>query len=202
MNNRLADMNPRERRLLGATIAVLLLAASVLGARGALANLRSLNGKIDQLEFELVNLEQQHIQRSTVDAAYRAVVTEHSSRLTVAEIHDNLRREIYDLAQVDIPATADKPATTMQLVSIPALEMGELKEGDGHREYRIQFDIPVARLDLLIGFLQRIESSDQLLRIDRLDVGRTPGGQSVNAALQITRTVLDNPEAATHEAAG
>lgn len=198
----LANMNPRERRLLGATIAVLAIAAVFLGARGALANLRGLDGRIDELEFELENLEQQQVQRSAVDVAYQAVVTEHSSRLTVAEIHDHLRREIYNLAQVDLPAAEDQPASTMQLVSIPTLEMGELKEGDGHREYRIQFDIPVARLDLLISFLQRVESSDQLLRIDRLDIGRTPGSQSVNASLEITRTVLDDPEAAAEVPAG
>ncbi len=196
MSGRFAAMNPRERRLLAVTLSVVLIAGLFLGVRGALLHLRDLDGRIGQLEFELENLKQQYVQRDAVDAAYNAVITEHSSSLTVAEIHDHLRREIFKLAQVPLPATEDKPERVMQLVRIPTLEMGELKETNGHREYHIRFDIPAARLDRLLGFLQRIETSDQLLRIDRVEVGRVPGTQRVHAALEITRTVLDNPESA------
>jgi hypothetical protein len=192
----LTNMNPRERRLLGATVAVVLIGAAFLGVRGAIANLSRLNGRIDQLELELENLHQQFVQRGVVDAAYNALVTEHSSNLTVAQIHDHLLREIFELSRTTTPAAEGQPETVTQLVTIPTLEMGELKQGAEHREYRIQFDVPVAPLGSLLAFLQRIETSDQLLRIDRLEIGRSPGSQLVHASIEITRTVLDNPESA------
>jgi len=190
----LDKISPRERRLFGITLAVVLFAAGSLGVRGALAELRGLDDRISDLEYELENLQQQYVQRGAVDEAYNSVVTQHSSRLTAAEIHDYLRREIYSLSQVTLPAKDDTPQRTMQLVRIPTIDEGELKEADGHREYRVHIDIPVARLDFLLAFIGKIELSDQLLRIDRLDIGRVAGSQKVHAALDITRTVLDSPD--------
>ena len=196
MAGRLEQLSARERRLFGITLSVIVLAALALGVRGAIGNLRELDDRIGQLEYELENLQQQYVQRGVVDSAYTRVVSENSSRLTEAEIHDFLRREIYALSQVEFPARDDKPARTMQLVRIPTINEGELRQQDGHREYRVRIDIPVARLDFLLAFVGKVELSDQLLRIDRLDIGRTPGGQTVHASLDITRTVLDNPELA------
>ncbi len=195
-------LSPRERRLFGITLSVVALAAAALGVRAALANLRELDDRIAGLEFELDGLQQQFVQRGAVDAAYNEVVSEHSSRLTPSEIHDHLRRAIYDLSQVDFPARDDKPARTVQLVRIPTIDEGELKQGDGHREYRIRIDIPSATMNLLLTFVGRIETSDQLLRIDRLDIGRIPGTQTVHASMEITRTVLDDPSAPSGAAGG
>ncbi len=190
-----ANLNARERRLLTATVSVLTVAAIFLGARTGYATIRELDRQIADRELEIEGLRQQNAQAAAVNAAYDRVVTEHSSALTIAEIHDALRREIFRLTQVDLPAKDDKPARTMQLVRIPTLQEGQLTQGIGHREYQIRFQIPSARLDFLLAFLERVEESDQLLRIDSLDIGRPPDSTSVQALVQITRTVLDNPEA-------
>jgi hypothetical protein len=194
MAGRLGNLSARERRLFVVTFSVVLVAVAFLVVRGALANLRELDDRIANLEFELEQLHEQYLQRAIVDEAYESVVTVHSSRLTAAEIHDNLRREIYALTQVNYPGKDGKPPRTVQIVRIPTIDEGELKQGEGHREYRVRIDIPSARLAALLNFIGKVEMSDQLLRIDRLDIGRLPGGQTVHASLDITRTVLDNPE--------
>ncbi len=199
MSNPLANLNPRERRLLTATAAVLIVAATLLAGRTGFATMRELDRQIADRELEIEGLTQQNVQAEAVNAAYDRVVTEHSSALTVAEIHDALRREIFRLTQVDLPAKDDKPARTMQLVRIPTLQEGQLTQGVGHREYQIRFQIPGANLELLLAFLERIEESEQLLRIDNLDIGRPPDSTGVQALVQITRTVLDNPEAVIAE---
>jgi len=87
-------------------------------------------------------------------------------------------------------------------VRIPTLQEGQLTQGEGHREYQIRFQIPAAGLNYLLSFLQRIEESNQLLRIDNLDIGRPPDGTGVQALIQITRTVLDNPNSAATPSRG
>jgi hypothetical protein len=200
MTDRIRQLNPRERRLLAITLGIVLICGVALLARAALSSLNRLDSDIAQ--FELDNLTQQHVQRGAVEQAYNAVVTEHSSGLTAAQIHDHLRREIYGLSRMNFPATKNKPARTVSLVSIPTLPEGQLKLGAGHREYQIRVDIPVASLNLLLVFIERLELSEQLLRIDRLEVGRVPGGRQVHASMEITRTVLDNPEVVGGTVAG
>lgn len=202
MGGALDKLTARERRLFGITVSVVLFAVAAWGVRAALANLRELDERIAGLEFELDTLQQQFVQRGAVDAAYNAVVSEHSSNLTTSEIHDHLRRAIYALSQVTFPPRDGKPARTVQLVQIPTIDKGELKQDEGHREYRIRIDIPSASLNLLLTFIGRIETSDQLLRIDRLDIGRIPGTQTVHASMDITRTVLDDPSASSGPAGG
>lgn len=195
MTNPLERLNPRERRLLAATSSIILIGALLLLGRTAIATVLDLDDRIADRELEIENLAQQNAQADAVNAAYARVVTEHSSELTMAEIHDALRREIFRLTQVEFPATVDKPARTLQLVRIPTLQEGTLTEGVGHREYQIRFQIPGANLDFLLAFLERIEESEQLLRIDNVEIGRPPQATSVSAVMQITRVVLDNPEA-------
>jgi hypothetical protein len=187
-------LNPRERRLLVATAVMLALGAVLFIGRAAMGTVGDLNARIADRELELEGLTQQKVQAGAVNAAYSRVVKQHSSVFTVAEIHDNLRREIVRLTQVDFPGTAEKPAQKFQLVSIPALEEGQLTQGEGHREYRIRFQVPGANLDFLLAFLERIEESELLLRIDNLEIGRVPGSYGVYASVEITRTVLDDPE--------
>ena len=74
------------------------------GNRGA-----SLDGKIAQLEQELLNLTQQSAQRSAVDAAYLEIAATHSSEMTKEEIHDNLRREIFSLAKTTVKGKDGRP---------------------------------------------------------------------------------------------
>jgi len=195
MNSFLAKLSSRERALVAATVTILAAAALVFGGRAGYNTIRELDRQIADRELEIEGLTQQNMQAAAVNAAYARVVTVHSSALTIAEIHDALRREIFRLTQVDIPAKGDKPARTMQLVRIPTLQEGQLTQEEGHREYQIRFQIPTAGLDFLLSFLERIEESDQLLRIDNLDIARPPDSKGVQAMVQITRTVLDDPQA-------
>jgi hypothetical protein len=202
MSNTLGRLNARERRLLAITATLMAAGAVLLLGRTAFAAVRDLNDRIADRELEIENLSQQNAQADAVNSAYSQVVQEHSSELTMAEIHDALRREIFQLAQVEMPAKGDQPAKTVPLVRIPTLLEGTLTQGVGHREYQIRFQVPVARLEYLLVFLERIEESDQLLRIDTIEIGRPPQVTNVSAMLQITRTVLDNPEAVRDEGAG
>lgn len=195
MSNPLERMNPRERLLLSLTGGMIMLAGFFLLGRTAIATVRGLDSNIGERELELENLSQQNAQADAVNAAYARVVKEHSSDLTVAEIHDALRREIFELTHMTMPAKGDKPARTVQYVRIPTLQEGTLTEGEGHREYQIRFQIPATSLEGLLLFIERIEASDQLLRVDSVEVARPPQMEAVSAVMQITRVVLDNPEA-------
>ncbi len=196
MDNVFTKLSAREKRLAVLTLLVLVGAASVMLGLQAHGHVAGLDGKIAQLEQELLNLTQQNAQRSSVEAAYREVVATHSSEMTKEEIHDNLRREISSLTKRTVKGKKGQPDRQVDLVKIPTLREGLLKEeGEGYREYQIQFRILSTRLDNLMWFLKRIETSSQILRIDRIDLGRPPGSTQVHATLVITRTVLDDPDA-------
>ena len=194
MNRWLAKLNPRERRLAVATISVLVGASVFVMGFRADGHLRALDAQIDQLEQELRTLTRQNAQFGAVETAYRAVVAGHSSELTKEEIHDNLRREIFELAKTQVPGKDGGPPREVMLVRIPTLREGTLKEdGEGYREYQIEFRIPSTRIGNLMRFLRGIETSSQLLRVDRFDLMRAPDSTSVQVSLEITRTVLDSP---------
>ncbi len=195
MSNPLARMNPRERLLLSVAGGMVVLAAVFLFGKTAVATVRDLDSNIGERELEIENLTAQAAQADAVNKAYASVVKEHSSDLTAAEIHDALRREIFELTHMKIPAKGDKPAHEVQYVRIPTLQEGTLTEGEGHREYQIRFQIPATSLEGLLLFIERIEASDQLLRVDSVEVARPPQMEAVSATMQITRVVLDNPEA-------
>lgn len=195
MNSPLSNLTARERRLAVLTLVLSSGAACVLVGMRAYSYLVSLNTEIAQIEQELLNLAQQNAQHGVIEVAYREVVASHSSEMTKEEIHDNLRREIFQLASTTI--TGKKTGTTrkVELVQIPTLREGLLKdEGEGYREYQIQFRIPSTSVRNLMKFFERVELSSQILRIDGLDLARPPGSTEVQAHLTITRTVLDNPE--------
>ena len=198
MSNPLSNLSARERRLIVITLLVIGGSACVLLGLQGYNRIASLYGEIDRLEQELMNLTQHNAQLSAVEEAYRQVVGEHPAEMTKEEIHDNLRREIFRLAKTVIPAKGGRPAREVDLVRIPTLREGLLREeGEGYREYEIRFRIPLTRVQNLMRFLQRIETSSQILRIDSLDLSRSPESTQVQATLVITRTVLDNPDAAS-----
>ena len=195
MSSVFTHLSAREKRLAVLTLLVLVGAACVMLGLQAHNHVARLDGKIAQLEQELLNLTQQNAQRSAVEAAYREVVATHSSEMTKEEIHDNLRREIFSLAKWNVTGKEGRPDRQVDLVKIPTLREGTLKdEGEGYREYQVQFRIPSTRARNLMRFLLRIETSRQILRIDGLDLGRSPESTQVHATLVITRTVLDSPD--------
>lgn len=196
MSSVFAKLTAREKRLAVFVVIVLVGAGSVLLVRQAYNHVAGLDSKMVQLEQELINLTQQSAQRSAIEAAYRAVVATHSTEMTQAEIHDNLRREIFSLAKRTVKGQKGQPDRQVDLVKIPTLRQGTLREeGEGYREYQVQVRILSTTLPDLLLFLQRIETSSQILRIDGLDLGRSPESTQVQATLVITRTVLDNPDA-------
>lgn len=203
MSSVIVNLSGREKRLAALTLLVLVGAGCAFVALKAHNHIVSLDRKMVQLEQELLNLGQQDAQRGAIDAAYREVVATHSSEMTKAEIHDNLRREIFSLAKRTVKGKEGQTDRQIDLVKIPTLREGKLKEeGEGYREYQVQFRILSTRLSNVMWFLKRIETSNQILRIDRLDLGRPPGSTLVHATLVITRTVLDNPDAAPQRGDG
>ena len=196
MDSVFTRLSGREKRLVVLTLLVIVGAASVMLGLQAYNHVASLDEKIAQIEKELLNLTQQSAQRSAVDAAYREVVATHSSEMTKEEIHDNLRREIFSLAKMTVKGKDGRPDRQVALVTIPTLREGLLKEeGEGYREYQVQFRILSTKVGNVMRSLQRIETSSQILRIDGLDLGRPLESTQVHATLSITRTVLDSPDA-------
>ena len=194
MSSVVSKLNPRERAMV-TVIGVLLVGGGLVfaGVQGY-NKIDSLDLEIDRLEQELLNLAQQNAQQGAVETAYREVVAEHSSDLSKEEIHDNLRREIFRASKTTVKGKDGKPDRERNLVKIPTLREGILKEeSEGYREYQIRFRIPQARLRDLVRFVQRIETSNQILRIDSLDLTRAPQAKLVEASIVITRIVLDTP---------
>lgn len=196
MNSFFLNLSSRERRLAlltGGVVAFGLVFMIVLRGVGLL---NSLDARVALLEQELVNLTQQEAQKKAVDEAFRQVVAEFSSNMSKEEIHDHLRREIYRHTQAKLPGKEGEPPVDVTLARIPILREGSFREeADGYREYQIQFRVPSALLPFLMAFVQRLETSPQMLRIDSFDLGRAPAGTAVHATFEITRTVLNDPDA-------
>ena len=191
MSSKTSSLTLREQRLLAATL-FLAVTVSVMGiGYKGYDYLRILDRQIANSEQELLNLHEQTLQSRSVDAAYRQVVSEHSTGMTKEEIHDSLRREIYRLALVN----PDLPESEKYLVKIPALPPGVLhEEGEGYREYRIRFRIPSCRMITALEFLKRLEQSNQLLRIDSFELKRSHSSSRISLTIEVTRTVLSEVE--------
>lgn len=199
MMNTWENLNPRERMLAKITLALLLIIFVVFGSLKAYTKLDNLDERIANLELELLNLHQQEAQRVSVERSFEEVVEEHSSAMTQEEIHDGLRREIYRLALANPELPEEKqPKQSSQkyMVQIPMFREGVLKEeGDGYREYQIRIQIPATRFLNVIAFLRRLEESPFILRVDSFDLTRDPSASDFRITMEITRTVLDNPDA-------
>jgi hypothetical protein len=198
MNKYWENLNPRERNLLLITAAVVSIA--VLGYSGIQGKNRiaRLDGQISTLEQDVLSLNQLLLQKDIVDNTFKTVVSEHSTNSSVEEIHDSLRREIFRLAlaRPEIPALEQPVNPNLKyLVQIPRLQEGQLKEeGEGYREYQISLRIPAGTLLNVLMFMRRLEESSMLLSIDSFEITRHPSKVMVSVSLEVTRTVLDNPE--------
>ncbi|MCH7910744.1 MAG: hypothetical protein IIB38_14155 [Candidatus Hydrogenedentes bacterium] len=192
-------LNLRERTLAATVVALAALFSSFVVAQRGMRQLHEAEARIDLLEQELVILHEHLAQSALVEEAFRAVAVDHSTRLTKPEIHDHLRREIYRLAQrrppePGTPVLATGRDSSDALVHIPVLREGIMsEEGDGYREYQIAFRIPSATIENIVLFMERIRTSDQLLRVDALELARAPHGRNLSAMLEVTRTVLERP---------
>lgn len=198
MNKMWTNLSARERSLLSVTLVVVALAfLGLLGLKGK-NRIDDLDQRIARHELEVLNLNQLILQKDIVDGAFRTVVSEHSTTSSVEEIHDSLRREIFRLALAnpDLP-DAQQPANPQlkYLVQIPRLQEGNLKEeGEGYREYQISLRIPAGTFLNVLMFMRRLEESSMLLSIDSFEITRHPSKVLVSVSLEVTRTVLQNPE--------
>ena len=193
-------LSARERRLAAAALTVIVAAVCIGVTAKAVARLRALDETISQLEFNLKNCASLDARRASVEKEFSGVAAQHSSSLTKAEIHNSLRNEIYRLAREnpDAPATPD----AKNLVEIPRLRQGTLKDsGEGYREYQLSIKVPVTDVYSLMMFLMRLLASEQTLRIDGLEMDRSPQAQIMSATVNVTRTVVDGAPEATDAAA-
>ncbi len=186
VNSPLDRLSARERLLALATSIVVALALVFMMASRAYSRVELLDRTIERLEDEVRNFAQMEARGVSVDRQFAKVAEQHSSAWTEAEIHNRLRSEIYRLAREN-PDDTGGP----NLVEIPRLRQGKLEESEGYREYKLSIPIPQTDIYSLIIFLTRLQASPQALRIDGLEVSRSPEIQIVNATVNVTRTVVN-----------
>ncbi|MBX7256366.1 MAG: hypothetical protein K1Y02_08380 [Candidatus Hydrogenedentes bacterium] len=187
-------LSPSERRL--AVLAAVLLAGAVLvvGTIRAIDSIAAMDETIADLQQDLLYYKQQTVQAEAVDKAYQAIATQHSSQWTQEEIHDRLWREIRRLTQKNLPKPGEE-APPMQannlLVDIRNMEKGTLdNSGEGYRKYTVAFRTEDAPIQNLAQFLERLQQSDQALRVDSLEISRQPATTAVGAKFTVTRTII------------
>ncbi len=201
-------LSGRERRLAVLTGAVIGGFLVFTAVRAGLSSLREMDNEIGRLQDDIINCANQMARREAVEGQYAKVAAQHSSAWSEPEIHDRLRQEIYRLARRVPPplnergTAVDSPGNTENLVEIPALGKGEMAEGGaGYRQYRISLRIPAVGIKPIIDFLERLQQSPQSLRVDKLELFRTPESDQVAASVVITRTIA-NGASATEAGAG
>lgn len=189
----------RERRLAVAVLSLAAVFGAVLAVKGGGEVLDRLDREIAQLENEILNSARQAALRDQLEARLTQVANQHSSAWSESEIRDRLRQEIYRLSNLYPPALDPKgiPLSTASedgvLVNIPELGKGQLiADGEGYREYQIEFSILPVEISALAAYLERLMESPQSLRIDRIEMWRDPSRSEFAAKLLITRTVMDD----------
>lgn len=194
MNNILGKLSQRERRLFGFTLLAAVAVIIYLLSMGALGRIEEMDSLIGSMENELRLYSIEAAKLGPVAEAYKKVATQHSSEWTQAEIHDRLRTEIYRLSMVNVPSEGTLPSSLsgQRLVEIPSFPSGSLDErGEGYREYQLRIRTNPTTIENLAVFMQRLQQSDQLLRVERIDLNRfDPEKSEVVADITVTRTVL------------
>lgn len=192
------SLSERERKLVIITSCLSALLFCAWAGLRATNTLNDLNSNIVRLEQELENLTQQQALGASVQSAFQEVESAHSSDWTEQQISDRLRREIYRLALKkpyspdQSVATASVSSQTAYMVRIPVLREGTLTEfDDGYREYQVPIQIPKTTLRRLLQFIERIQKSPQMLRVDSLQIARPPTGTSIKVTMDVTRTVVN-----------
>lgn len=191
-------ISTREKRLAILTLTVIVVTTMVTVYQRAMTHLDDLDLTISRLEDDLVSYTYQIAHRELVESQYAKIASQHSSQWSEAEIHDRLRQEIYRLASrtpdpldengLRIPGANDQG----NLVEGISLGKGNMAEGGkGYREYRINVRIPPSPLENLIQYLENLQDSPQSLRIDAVELSRSPESDLVNASVDITRIVAD-----------
>lgn len=190
-------MSRSERRLAALTGLCAVAAIALLVYRTASDRLALMDATIDSLQQDLLAYEELVIQADSVNEAFAAMASQHSSRWTQEEIHDRLRREIARLSLREIPPPGSPlPAVSSAdavLVSIPQMPIGSLVDHeDGYRSYQINFKTDPASVQNITLFIERLQRSEQALRIDSLEIVRQPMANVATATMRVTRTIIDD----------
>lgn len=194
MRSALGKMSVRERRLATLTAGLLVAAGMYVVGMAAVRRLAVLDATIEGLEQDLVRYSREAARNEAVDRAFRNMESQHSSQWTQAEIHDRLRQEIHRLSRRQVPPPGSAAPGGEQLIDIPVIQSGKLSQsGEGYREYQISVKPGLSPMANIALFLQRLEESPQVLRIDSLDLVRQPASDLVSASLTVTRTVVGEP---------
>lgn len=197
MMRRFHTLSASERRLLVLTGLCIGAALAMLGYRAATDRLALMDATIDSLQLQLASYEELVAQAGPVNRAFDAMASQHSSQWTQEEIHDRLRREITRLSLRNVPAPGSPmPAAANPndvLVSIPQMPLGSLVDHeDGYRSYQINFKTEPAPIQNITLFIERLQRSDQALRIDTLEIVRQPLAAVATANMRVTRTIIDD----------
>ncbi|MCC6490566.1 MAG: hypothetical protein IT364_23980 [Candidatus Hydrogenedentes bacterium] len=191
------QLSASEKRL--AIIAGLCLVVAILfiGYIRAMDRLDAMDATIDSLQQQLLAYTELVQQADSVNAAFEAMAQQHSSKWTQEEIHDSLRREIARLALRNIPPPGSPaPASTdpaAMLVNIPQMPMGTLMDSEeGYRSYQINVKTEAAPIQNITTFLERLQRSDQALRVESLEIIRQPLANVATANIRVTRTIIDD----------
>jgi hypothetical protein len=193
----LHKLSPSERRLALITGVCAVAAIVLLGYRIASDRLALMDATIDSLQRQLAAYEELVAQAEPVNRAFDAMASQHSSQWTQEEIHDRLRREITRLSLRNVPIPGSPiPAASNPgdvLVSIPQMPLGSLVDhADGYRSYQINFKTEPAPIQNITLFTERLQRSDQALRIDSLEIVRQPLAAVATANMRVTRTIIDD----------
>jgi len=195
MGGRWEQLTPLERKLSVAVAVLFLLVVAGFATLQAVNRIQDLDFAILRAQRQLIKYAESLARSQSVDEAYVHIAAQHSSSWTEAEIHDRLRQEIYRLAMKKPPPVGApfSPTNTNVLVSIPTLRQGNLRTTDeGYREYQLSFRIPGTSADNIFTFLERLQGSEQSLRIDGFQLVRSPNRESISGVVDVTRTVVDN----------
>ena len=194
----LEGLSERERRLATAVLALLPLFIFLVIGRAALSHVQALDAHIDGLSDRIVEYTGQIARKQSVDTQFAEIAAQHSSSWSEAEIQGRLRMELYRLAEkLPPPLTPDgTPAATEnrafgQLVKTPELGAGALRDsGEGYKEYYLSVNVPTSEFYDAIAYLERLQGSPQMLRIENMILKRTPSTTEVTLDLDIVRTVV------------
>lgn len=194
-------MSAREQRLALAVAGLVALFAVFMTFRGARDQLRQLDAMIDIRQQDILNYTYLLALNQSVEEQFRKVAMQHSSAWSEAEIQDRLRQEIYRLAQNEPPALDENgiPVRTTgesgNLV-VPSLQPGNLLPGgEDYREFALKLQVMPVPFPSMLEFIERLQSSPQSLRIDGLDLMRSPLDTFVAADIDITRIIAEGVSA-------
>ncbi len=192
--NKVLSLSPREKRMALLTALVLALVVAFTVGMRAMKRIRELDESIAVTQERLLAGLELQSRLEEVDKVYAEVAARHATRMSTAEILDSLRNEIIRLSLVnEVPEGAESASYTgARLVEFPTWPEGELDDrGGGYMEYRLRLRTKPTSIGNVARFLQRLEASSQLLRVDSLEVSRpNPEVTSVTASFTVTRPVI------------